>query len=124
MESNSRFKYRGLSLEELKKLSLEEFSKLVPSNLRRKIIRGFTEEENKLLKKIRAGEKNIKTHARDALILPEMVGLSLGVHNGKEFFSINIVEEMIGHRLGEFALTRKIAEHSGKSAKKKTSVRK
>lgn len=111
-------------MEELKKLSIEEFSQLIPSNLRRKINRGFTEQEEKLLKKIRAGEKGIKTHARDAIILPEMVGFTLGIHNGKEFVSVSIVEEMIGHRLGEFALTRKIAEHSGKSSKKKSSIRK
>ncbi len=118
------FKYRGKTLEELKSLSLKDFSELLPSKLRRKVKRGFTEQEEKLLKKIRNGEKNIKTHCRDMIVLPEMVGLTISIYNGKEFIPVKIVEEMIGHRLGEFSMTRKIAQHSGVATKKKTTLRK
>ena len=68
------FNYRGRSLEELQKMSLEEFSKLLPARERRKIKRGLTEVEKKFLEDIKSGSKNIKTQARDMLIVPQMVG--------------------------------------------------
>lgn len=77
-------------------------------------------DEN-LLKKINklgAGEKQvIKTWARASMISPEMVGHTIGVHNGKEHTPVFISEEMVGHRLGEFAPTRKFRTHGGKMAK-------
>ncbi len=109
------FTYRGYTLEELQKMSLEEFAKIVKARIRRKLFRGFTEAEKKLLQRIRkyrGKNKFIKTHCRDMVILPEMVGLTIGVHNGKEFVPVKITPEMIGHRLGEFALTRKQVKHS------------
>ncbi|MCA9486694.1 ribosomal protein S19 family protein [Candidatus Woesearchaeota archaeon] len=111
--------YKGKTLEELKKLSFEEFTALLPSELRRKIKRGFTEQEQKLLDKIKSHEKNIKTHCREMIVLPNMVGEKLGIYNGKEFVSIVLTDEMIGLRLGELAPTRKIGvKHSGAAAKK------
>lgn len=72
----------------------------------------------KLLKKfskLKAGDKTvIKTWSRDSVIAPEMVGFRLGVHNGKNFIEILVKEEMVGHKLGEFALTRKFVKHGGK----------
>ncbi len=72
----------------------------------------------KLLKKIaklESGDKTvIKTWARDSEISPEMVGFTFGVHNGKEFIEVKVSEEMIGHRLGEFAPTRKFVKHGGR----------
>ena len=72
----------------------------------------------KLIKKITKlspGDKTvIKTWSRDSEISPEMVGFTFGVHNGKEFISVKVIEEMVGHRLGEFALTRKFVKHGGK----------
>lgn len=72
----------------------------------------------KLLKKIaklKPGDKTlIKTWSRDSEISPEMVGFTFAVHNGKDFINVKIVEEMIGHRLGEFAPTRKFIKHGGK----------
>ena len=124
MENDKIFRYKGKTLEELKKMDLKELALLFFFIFRRKINRGFTEQEQKLLKKIRNNEKNIKTHCRDMVVLPEMVGFTIGVYNGKEFVPVKIVEEMIGHRLGEFSLTRKIAKHSGVVAKKKTTLRK
>ncbi len=103
--------YRGKTLDELKSMSLEEFAKLVKSRARRKILRGFTEEEKKLLKRLKSKDE-VRTHRRDMIILPEMVGKKIHIHNGKEFVAVEIVPEMIGHRLGEFAQTRKRVQHS------------
>ena len=75
----------------------------------------------RLLKKIaraKAGNQAvIKTWSRDSLISPEMVGYTIGVHNGRIHVPVNIVEEMVGHRLGEFAQTRKFLRHGGKMQK-------
>ena len=74
----------------------------------------------KLMKKVsnlRAGDKMvIKTWARASTITPEMVGFTFGVHNGKEFVQVRVVENMVGHKLGEFSLTRKFVRHAGKAA--------
>ena len=74
--------------------------------------RGFTEQEKILLKKMRNNESNIKTHCRDMIILPEMAGTSINVYDGKNFIKLRIEAEMIGHRLGEFVLTRRKVSHS------------
>ena len=109
------FKYRGKTLDELKNMSLEELAKLFKSRERSKIKRGLKEEELKFIKKVEeASEKDfIKTHLRDMIILPSFVGKTIGVYNGKEFVAVKIQPEMIGHRLGEFSLTRKYPKHSG-----------
>lgn len=104
--------FKGKTAEELKKMSLGELSQLLNSRQRRTIKRGFTEQQKILLKKIRANEKNIKTHCRDMIILPEMIGNTIKVHQGKEFLPINIEPDMVGHYLGEFLLTRKRVAHS------------
>ncbi|MBI5148857.1 30S ribosomal protein S19 [Candidatus Pacearchaeota archaeon] len=106
--------YRGKNIEELKKLEIREFAKLLPSRRRRSLLRQFAKIENFLMrteKKIKRG-KQIKTHARDFIIVPKVVGLSILVHNGKEFVPVNITAEMLGHRLGEFVATRKRVQHS------------
>lgn len=107
------FTYRGVTLEELQKMNLEEFVKLVKARARRALLRDLTERQKKLLEEIRKNPgKFIRTHERDMVILPEMVGAKLGVYNGKEYVPVEIKPEMIGHRLGEFALTRKRVKHS------------
>ena len=107
------FTYRGKTFDQISKLSVAEFAKLLPARQRRKITRGFTEQEKKLLAKIRANKKNLKTHCRDMIILPEMVGKTIKVHKGvKDFVTLTIEEEMIGHYIGEFALTRNRVSHS------------
>ena len=106
------FTYRGKTLEELKKLSLNEVATLMPARQRRTLKRELTEQQKILLQKIRKNESNIETHCRDMIILPEMVGKTIKVYSGKEFIPVIIVEEMIGHYLGEFVLTRKRVEHS------------
>ena len=75
----------------------------------------------KLLKKIsklKTGDKTVvKTWSRDSVITPEMVGFTIGVHNGKIHVPVTVVENMVGHRLGEFAPTRKFVRHGGKLTK-------
>ena len=69
----------------------------------------------KKVKKLKPGDKTvIKTWSRAATITPEMVGFNFGVHNGKEHISVFISEDMVGHKLGEFAPTRKFVRHGGK----------
>ncbi|RJQ14595.1 30S ribosomal protein S19 [Candidatus Parcubacteria bacterium] len=72
----------------------------------------------KLLKKLsvlRAGTKTIvNTYSRDSMITPEMVGFTIGVHNGRHFIAVSVSEEMVGHRLGEFSPTRKFIKHGGR----------
>ena len=83
------------------------------------MLRGLTEAQRILLEKIRKAKKAvkegkkviIKTHVRDMIILPEMVGLTIHVYNGKEFVPVEIKPEMIGHYLGEFAITCKPVKH-------------
>jgi small subunit ribosomal protein S19 len=110
--AKKEFTYRGKSLEELKQLSLVELAELLPARARRKIKRNFTDQNKILLKKIENEEKNIETHCRDMIILPSMIGTTIKVYTGKEFVPIILEEEMIGHYLGEFALTRKKIAHS------------
>ena len=108
-----KFTFRGKEIEEIQKMNLEEFAKIVNSRERRAIKRGFTPQEKKLLMNIRQNPgKYHKTHSREMVIIPEMVGKKIGVHSGKEFVSLDIKPEMIGHRLGEFVLTRRMVKHS------------
>ncbi|MDV3103054.1 MULTISPECIES: 30S ribosomal protein S19 [Thermococcus] len=114
--ARKEFRYRGYTLDELLNMPLEEFAKLLPSRQRRSLKRGLPPEQKKLLRKIRLAKKGkynkpIRTHSRDMVILPEMVGITIHVHNGKEFVPVEIKEEMIGHYLGEFAMTRKVVHH-------------
>ena len=106
------FRYRGYTLEELQKMSIEQIAELLPARERRKLKRGLTEQEEKLLRKLRK-KGSARTHCRDMVVLPEMVGKVVFVHNGKEFVRVEIKPEMIGHRLGEFAQTRRFEKHSG-----------
>lgn len=93
------FMYRGYKLEELQKMPLDKVIKLFPSRQRRSLKRGFPPRHKKVLEKIRKykrenkTDKIIKTHCRDLIILPEMVGLTFGVYNGKEFVKVKIKPE-------------------------------
>ncbi len=109
--------YKGKTKEDLDKMNMQDFAKLVPARNRRTILRGFTDAQKRLLKKISATrvgtfKKNIKTHCREMVILPEMIGLIIHVHNGKVFMPVAVVFEMLGHRLGEFVDTRSRIKHS------------
>jgi small subunit ribosomal protein S19 len=113
------FMYRGHDLSSLQGMSMDEFINLLPSRQRRSLQRGLTPEQRILLEKMREAQEaarkgedaTIKTHVRDMVILPEMVGAKVAVHNGKEFVPMEIRPEMIGHYLGEFAITNKPVRH-------------
>ena len=113
--AKKEFTYRGKTVEELQKLTLEQFIELLPSAQRRKLKRGMKENEKKLLKtaKTHTGHKPIRTHARDMVIIPELIGKKFAIYNGKAWNIVEILPEMIGHTLGEFSLTRKRIAHSG-----------
>jgi small subunit ribosomal protein S19 len=108
-----QFTFRGKSIEELKNLDTREFAKFTKSRARRSILRNFDVIEKFVKRAMKKVEKNkpIKTHLRDIIIVPKMVGLTINVYNGKEFLPIKITEEMLGHRLGEFSYTRRPIKH-------------
>lgn len=110
--AKKEFVYKGKSLDDLKALSTKELSKFLPAPARRKIIKGFTEQEQIFLKNVASSTKPIETHCRDMIILPLMVGKMVKVHKGNGFADVMIEPEMIGHRLGEFALSRKRVMHN------------
>jgi small subunit ribosomal protein S19 len=110
------FRYRGKTMEELSSMSTEALLELLPSRARRSLNRGVSEEKRKLLEDARAikqgkTEGQIKTHARDMIILPTMVGLTISVHNGREFVALEVKPEMIGRYLGEYVITNKKVVH-------------
>jgi small subunit ribosomal protein S19 len=114
-----RFKYRGFTLEELKKMNADEFIRILPARARRSLKRGLPPRQKKLLGRLRRAYRAKKrgkdlitrTHVRDMIIFPEMVGLSIGVYNGREYLTVDIKPEMIGHYLGEFSPTRRNVQH-------------
>jgi small subunit ribosomal protein S19 len=98
---------------------MDEFIRLLPSRQRRSLLRGLSPEQRILLEGVRKvkeatrqGQKSVvKTHARDMIILPEMVGVTLLIHNGKDFTSVEVLPGMVGHYVGEFAITNKPVKH-------------
>ncbi len=112
-----KFTYRGKTVEELKKMSVKEFADLVPARQRRTLLRGNTDAQKAIMTKIdkaiaKEYKKPIKTHVKDMVIIPKMIGLSIHIHNGKEFKEVMITEEMVGHFLGEFTMTRQSIKHN------------
>jgi len=116
-----KFSYRGVDLENLLDLSNEQFAKLVHARARRKFTkRGVKRKPISLLKRLRKAKRDappnekpavIKTHLRDMIIVPEMIGSMVGVYNGKVFNSVEIKAEMVGFYLGEFSITYKPVKH-------------
>ncbi|MEK6855570.1 MAG: ribosomal protein S19 family protein [Nanoarchaeota archaeon] len=100
--------YRGQNVEELKKLEVREVAKYLPSRSRRSVLRNFQIIERfvKRCETAVANKKKIRTHLRDIVIVPRLVGMTIGIHNGKNFNDIHISHNMIGSRLGEFSLSR------------------
>ena len=116
------FTYRGYTVEELSTMSLwpdEDPSApsvitLLPARARRSMARGFSVENEHFLDRVsRSGARTIRTHRRDMPILPQFVGRRIAIHNGQHFVEVEIKPEMIGHYLGEFAVTRRGVAHSG-----------
>ncbi|MFP4567962.1 MAG: 30S ribosomal protein S19 [Candidatus Woesearchaeota archaeon] len=106
------FTYRGKKLDELRVLSMKELADLFPSRQRRKLLRGLSDGEKEFVQKLRVKD-GVKTHLRDMIVFPEMVGKTIKIHSGKEFVPIIIQEEMIGCYFGELVLTRKRVGHTG-----------
>jgi small subunit ribosomal protein S19 len=107
------FIFQGYTMDELKKMTLEEIIPMLPARAKRSLRRGMKEQHQKLLKALEKTDGVVKTHRRDFIILPQVVGKKIAIYNGKEFNEIEVKPEMIGHFLGEFALTRKSVRHTG-----------
>jgi len=116
------FTYRGYTVEELSTMELwpsetsggQSVIELLPSRARRSIGRGLSIENEHFLDRIRRNaSRTVRTHRRDMPILPEFVGKRIAIYNGQNFVEVEIKPEMIGHYLGEFAITRRNVAHSG-----------
>ena len=125
MKSKEIF-YRGKNLEYLKTLDAREVAKYLPSRSRRTVLRNFDVVE-KFIRRCEASvskKKKIRTHLREMIIMPKMIGMIISIHNGKTFSDVTIVPNMIGHRLGEFAIRGQKVVHgeAGMSATKSSKV--
>lgn len=117
--AKKEFSFMGYSVDQMGKMSMDKLIELLPSRQRRSLKRGLPIRQKKLLKNIRESKKEmeagkaytVKTHCRDMVILPEMLGVTIGIYNGKEFVPVEITPEMVGHYLGEFAPSRKRVSH-------------
>ncbi|MDD5358203.1 MAG: ribosomal protein S19 family protein [Candidatus Nanoarchaeia archaeon] len=107
--------FRGKTIDELKALETREFAKFLKSRTRRAVLRQFQDIENFVSRAKRKTERNkpVRTHKRTIIIVPQMVGMKLQIYNGKEFIPVDITTQMLGHRLGEFSMTRAKIKHSG-----------
>ena len=114
------FKFKGYAPEQLQALSIEALLPLLNARQRRSLDKRVAHYMNDAKRKLREeiklareGKLNgqLRTHIRDMIILPDMIGLDINVHNGKDFSSVNIKKEMIGHYLGEYAITNKRVQH-------------
>ena len=115
MSSRRVFTYRGFTLDELKQKSMDEFISLLPSRQRRSLTRGMSTQHIKLMERIISSKETkrpVKTHCRDFIILPELIGTTVQVHNGREFLRVSLIPETLGHFLGEYAPTCKQVKHS------------
>ncbi|HEY7367648.1 MAG TPA: 30S ribosomal protein S19 [Nitrosopumilaceae archaeon] len=111
-----KFEYNGLDIKELEKMPMDKLFKLFPARARRSLTRGITDGKRKLIDEIKLAKtgqlKNpIKTHIRDLIVLPYMVGVQVHVFSGKEFVPVTISPEMISHYLGEYVITNKRVSH-------------
>ncbi|WP_421910018.1 30S ribosomal protein S19 [Methanolacinia petrolearia] len=105
------FTYHGYKIEELQQMSLTELLPIMPSRARRKYNRGLSPGQEKLISDMREGKERVRTHLRDMVVMPEMIGKTIEVHNGKEFVKVELQPEAVFHYLGEFALTRRRVTH-------------
>ena len=107
------FTFRGVTLDQLKDMPADDFAKLCSSRERRALKRGFTEVEKKLLLRVKKNPMKFhRTHAREMVVVPQLLGVKLGVHNGKEYVTLEIGPQHLGRRLGDFVLTRRVVKHS------------
>lgn len=100
------FKYRGKTVDELQAMSMDEFIRLLPSRMRRSLKRGLSTEQRIVLENLRRNTgKPIRTHARDLVLMPEMLGKTIHCYTGKEFRAVTVTEKMLGHYIGEYAIS-------------------
>jgi small subunit ribosomal protein S19 len=105
------YTYRGKTVTELQALDEDEFIAMLPARERRTLKRGYTEGRKNVVQQLKDGKDNLRTHYRDIIIFPGMVGKNVEVYNGKSFVAFEIQPEMIGHRFGEFSPTRPKVSH-------------
>lgn len=111
--------YRGFTIEELQQMSMDDFIRVLPARQRRSLLRGLPNEQRVFIEKLRKakqitekGQKPVvKTHCRDVVILPEMVGVTILLYNGRVFSPIEITLDKVGHFLGEYIITNKRVVH-------------
>jgi len=115
-----KFSYRGVDLEQLMDLPSDKLVELFPCRVRRRFARGLKRKPAALIKRLRKAKKEaaadekpevVKTHLRNMIIVPEMIGSVVGVYNGKVFNQVEIKPEMVGFYLGEFSITYKPVKH-------------
>ncbi|XP_033750701.1 40S ribosomal protein S15-like [Pecten maximus] len=115
-----KYTFRGVDLDQLLDMSSEQLMELLSSRARRRFTRGLKRKPMALIKRLRKAKKEakplekpevVKTHLRNMIIVPEMIGSVIGVYNGKTFNQIEVKPEMIGHYLGEFSITYKPVKH-------------
>ncbi|MFH0713016.1 MAG: ribosomal protein S19 family protein [Candidatus Micrarchaeota archaeon] len=108
--------FHGKTMDEVKAMSFADFIKIIPSHQRRTMLRMSVKFRNFIdslkLKKAK-GKKIVKTHLREMIILPEMLEFEFMVYNGKDWVKVVPQLPMLGHRLGEYAITTKLVKHSG-----------
>jgi small subunit ribosomal protein S19 len=108
------YTYRGVTVTELKALSLEEFLELMPSRQRRSFTRGLTREQAKIIRDAEADPDSvIRTHRREMIVIPQFIGRKFAIYDGHEFVEVEVQPEMVGHYFGEFAQTRTPPTHTG-----------
>jgi small subunit ribosomal protein S19 len=112
-KKKKEFLYRGKSLEEIQKMSLDEFIELLPARARRTVTRGMIDKNPSFFRHLDRGDGTIRTHTRELVILPNMITKTIAIHDGKTFVEVPVTIEMVGHKVGEFAPTRKTTKHTG-----------
>lgn len=111
--TKKQFTFRGKTIEELKSLDVREFAKYLKARQRRAVLKHFQIIENFISRAKKKIEKNklVKTHKRELVIVPQMVGMRIQIYNGHTFVPVEITNQMLGHRLGEFSPTRGKIKH-------------
>ncbi|TVY20442.1 40S ribosomal protein S15 [Lachnellula arida] len=115
-----KFSYRGIDLDQLLDLSSDQLRDVVHARARRRFNRGLKRKPMGLIKKLRKAKQEsrpnekpdlVKTHLRNMIVVPEMIGSVIGVYSGKEFNQVEIKPEMVGHYLGEFSISYHPVKH-------------
>ncbi|XP_059157007.1 uncharacterized protein LOC131941645 [Physella acuta] len=116
-----KFTYRGVDLDQLLDMSLEQLSDVFNCRQHRRLNRGLKSKPLALIKRLRKAKTEaghlkerevVKTHLRDMIIVPEVIGSIFGVYNGETFIQVEIKPAMVGHYLGEFSITYNHVKHN------------